>query len=62
MSNRYDAYIQIGKALRSGDEKVASNIAKVIIKSDRIHQKKGILFSEKILVSRENKKILKSGD
>lgn len=62
MSNKYDAYIQIGKALRSGDEKGASNIAKVIIKSDRIHKKNGILFSEKILVSRERKKILKSSD
>ena len=59
MSNKYEAYIKIGKALRTGNEKIASDIAKIIIKSDRLQQKKGILFSENLLVSRDDKKVLK---
>ncbi len=62
MSNRYDAYIQIGRALRTGNEKLASNIAKVIIKSDRVHHKKGVFFSENLSIPRNDKKILKVND
>ncbi len=62
MTNKYEAYIKIGRALREGNEKNASDIAKIIIKSDRIQQKKGILFSKSLVVSREDKKVLKSGD
>ena len=59
MLNKYEAYLKIGRALSTGNEKNASTIAKIIIKSDRIQQKKGILFSERLVVSRDDKKILK---
>ena len=40
MSNsKYDAYLKIGAALKNGDEEKASDIAKIIIKSDRQYEK-----------------------
>lgn len=59
MSNKYEAYIKVGKALKNGDERMASDIAKIIIKSDRLHRKKGVYFAEELLVSKSDKKILK---
>lgn len=62
MANKYTAYIKVGRALKNGDQQIASNIAKIIIKSDRSYKKRGVLFNEKLLVSRSDKKILNADD
>ena len=62
MPNKYSAYIKVGKALKSGDQKIASSIAKIIIKSDRLNKKRGVLFDEKLLLSRDDKKKLNTHD
>lgn len=57
-NSKYDAYLKIGVALKNGDEKVASDIAKIIIKSDRQCQKRGIGFTNNLLLTRSDKRIL----
>ena len=60
MSNsKYDAYLKIGAALKNGDEKKASDIARIIIKSDRQYEKDGVIFAEKVIISRHDKRLLK---
>ncbi len=62
MSNKYDTYMKMGRALKNGDEKMASDIAKIIIKSDRFQMGKGIYFDEELFVTRCDKKILKGSN
>ena len=54
---KYDAYLAIGNALKSRNKKNASIVAQIVIKSDR-KSKSHKYLSDKLVLSRQEKKIL----
>ena len=57
--SKYDAYLRIGKALKNGDQKTASNCAQIIIRSNRHAKKMNSLCDDRLILTRSDKSFFK---
>lgn len=55
--SQYEMYLRIGRALKNSDKRMASAYAQAIIKSNRRNRKSGDIGSDKMSLSRHDKRI-----